>query len=474
MDSYDAILEHLRQLQRQGISTLAERLDRVMTDLDRSLEAAKSALTDAVPTDANQLFPLAEVENQLAELRPQSAQATGISLEQLRTLDAARSQSELLRAMLPILGEHVGRAAVLVIREGVITAWNGTGFADGDRLRSWQGALSASPNITRVVDSLAPVTCSPSDDPLLTEWLAGDEPQGQAVLLPISLRGKLMGIVYLDHRPGEPWDPSAAQALNAVTCLLIDTLKYRTTAPTPTLAEVLGDDLPEEPAAEPEVFSSEPEEPEPVSVEVPEMEQEPVAVDTGFESTEEAIEPAVPSFEPAAAEAVEFEPAAESQPTGGEVEIDYDFEPEPAPTTDAEAFDPSATVRVEVEPETEPEPPAVPPSVEEDIAPPPVQPVVPPDEEQETVGVSAEDDAKHEEARRFARLLVSEIKLYNEDEVERGRVERDILTRLKEDIDRSREMYEKRISPEVRGQRDYFHDELVRILADGDSGALGE
>ena len=88
--------------------------------------------------------------------------------------------------------------------------------------------------------------------------------------------------------------------------------------------------------------------------------------------------------------------------------------------------------------------------------------------------VSAEDDAKHEEARRFARLLVSEIKLYNEDEVERGRVERDILARLKEDIDRSREMYEKRISPDVRGQRDYFHDELVRILADGDSGALGE
>ena len=71
MDSYDAILEQLGQLQRQGISTLAERLEKVMTDLDRSLEAAKSALADAVPTDADDLFPLAEVRNQLTALRQQ-------------------------------------------------------------------------------------------------------------------------------------------------------------------------------------------------------------------------------------------------------------------------------------------------------------------------------------------------------------------------------------------------------------------
>ena len=68
---------------------------------------------------------------------------------------------------------------------------------------------------------------------------------------------------------------------------------------------------------------------------------------------------------------------------------------------------------------------------------------------------------------------MSEIKLYNEDDVERGRTNADLYQRLKEDIDRSREMYEKRIPEEIRSAKDYFHDELVRILADGDSDALG-
>ena len=84
-----------------------------------------------------------------------------------------------------------------------------------------------------------------------------------------------------------------------------------------------------------------------------------------------------------------------------------------------------------------------------------------------------EDERKHEEARRFARLLVSEVRLYNEQAVQAGKLARDIYGRLKEDIDRSREMYEQRVSPEVRADSNYFHDEMVRILADGDADALG-
>jgi len=86
---------------------------------------------------------------------------------------------------------------------------------------------------------------------------------------------------------------------------------------------------------------------------------------------------------------------------------------------------------------------------------------------------SPEEERKHEEARRFARLLVSEIRLYNEQAVQEGKANRDIYARLKEDIDRSREMYEQRIPPEVRAVSDYFYEELVRTLADGDPDALG-
>ena len=83
------------------------------------------------------------------------------------------------------------------------------------------------------------------------------------------------------------------------------------------------------------------------------------------------------------------------------------------------------------------------------------------------------EESLHDEARRLARLLVSEIKLYNEEQVEEGRRGRDIYERLKEDIDRSRQMYEERVDERVRNKTDYFYQELVRILAAGDAKALG-
>ena len=86
---------------------------------------------------------------------------------------------------------------------------------------------------------------------------------------------------------------------------------------------------------------------------------------------------------------------------------------------------------------------------------------------------SSGDNALHEEARRLARLLVSEIKLYNEDQVEEGRHNRDIYHRLKDDIDRSRQIYEERVHETVRGTTDYFQQELIRSLAGGDPRALG-
>ncbi|MEM7049466.1 MAG: hypothetical protein AAF604_07395 [Acidobacteriota bacterium] len=83
------------------------------------------------------------------------------------------------------------------------------------------------------------------------------------------------------------------------------------------------------------------------------------------------------------------------------------------------------------------------------------------------------DDAEHEEARRLARLLVSEIRLYNEEQVEEGRRTKDIYRRLRDDIDRSRQMYEERVSSGIVASTDYFQQELVRILGAGDAAALG-
>lgn len=86
----------------------------------------------------------------------------------------------------------------------------------------------------------------------------------------------------------------------------------------------------------------------------------------------------------------------------------------------------------------------------------------------------ADDERRlHNDARRFARLLVSEIKLYNEQKVKEGRESNDLYERLREAIDRSREMYDKRVQPPVAAKFDYFHYELISNLAEGDEGKLG-
>ncbi|HEY8148564.1 MAG TPA: hypothetical protein VIK51_06630, partial [Vicinamibacteria bacterium] len=63
--------------------------------------------------------------------------------------------------------------------------------------------------------------------------------------------------------------------------------------------------------------------------------------------------------------------------------------------------------------------------------------------------MSPEETKAHEDAKRFARLVVSEIKLYNEAKVNEGRRHKDIYERLKEDIERGRQMYADRVAPHV-------------------------
>lgn len=86
---------------------------------------------------------------------------------------------------------------------------------------------------------------------------------------------------------------------------------------------------------------------------------------------------------------------------------------------------------------------------------------------------SETEQRAHNDARRFARLLVSEIKLYNAAKVNEGRRNFDLYERLKDEIDRSRKVYDKRVSPAVATRFDYFYDELVQTLAEGDPAKLG-
>ena len=79
----------------------------------------------------------------------------------------------------------------------------------------------------------------------------------------------------------------------------------------------------------------------------------------------------------------------------------------------------------------------------------------------------AENDAK-----RFAFLLVSEIKLSEDYKVQRGLKNNNLYESLHSEIEQARNKYKKLfLSPEFDA---YFEEDLIKILADGDESNLGK
>jgi hypothetical protein len=84
-----------------------------------------------------------------------------------------------------------------------------------------------------------------------------------------------------------------------------------------------------------------------------------------------------------------------------------------------------------------------------------------------------ENDPRHAAARRFARLAVNEIKLYQEEEVKAGLANQDLWARLRPTLYMAIETYDGRVEQEVRDRFDYLYDEIVKQLANGDPANLG-
>ena len=87
--------------------------------------------------------------------------------------------------------------------------------------------------------------------------------------------------------------------------------------------------------------------------------------------------------------------------------------------------------------------------------------------------LSEEDADIHRKAQRFARLLVDEIKLYNQAKVSEGKQNRDLYQRLRDDIEKSRATYENRFGSTPAASGNYFTQELIRVLADNDIALMG-
>jgi len=122
------------------------------------------------------------------------------------------------------------------------------------------------------------------------------------------------------------------------------------------------------------------------------------------------------------------------------------------------------TVPAEPEPETEPEPAA---SELVTIAPAPPKPAVSWDQ------LPPEEQRVHLRAQRFARVQVSEMRLFKPDAVQSGRADRDLYRALRSEIDAARATYRANYFTACPSMLDYLHLELVRTLANDNPELLG-
>jgi hypothetical protein len=458
-----SILEHLRAAHDEGIDLAASESSRAKASSDMAI-----------------------VKAAISEIEEQS------------------SQSDILKILVNRASSFAPRVAFFVVKGDQSIGWRARGFQGtvGDQvihqLSFSTAADTAVGNAIRSRETWSGGPGSHAENHLILNRF-GDDPPTRIVTVPLVVRRRTVAVLYADSAglDSEAINLEALETLVRVAGMAVDLLAARSAPaaepaePEPSVEEAPAEEAPaheatveaapaEEsqpephtytPVAEYDELSPVMEESAPVS-EIPEFsepapqqvqfaepekieaapEQEFVAQREQFEATPEHLEFAPePEEIPPPYEPVQFTPEPEP----------VQFTPEPEPTEPAfRPFEaPVETVAIPAEP---------------DIAAAPTTRRRYGIEVELPVDVATEDERRlHNDARRFARLLVSEIKLYNEQKVTEGRVQNDLYFRLRDYIDRSREMYDKRVKPEVANRYDYFHQELVNTLAEGDPAKLG-
>lgn len=85
-----------------------------------------------------------------------------------------------------------------------------------------------------------------------------------------------------------------------------------------------------------------------------------------------------------------------------------------------------------------------------------------------------EEKESHRKAHRFARVAVQDLLSYHKGKIAEGRNNRNLYSVLHEDIEKTRENYQKKFAQTAAGSFDYLHYELVAKLAGNDPAVLGE
>jgi hypothetical protein len=382
-------------------------------------------------------------------------------------LDNQRTQADILNTLVNRAASFAPRVAFFVIRNEQAIGWRARGLEGtigDDAIREFNLPLSANTLLSKVARAQATWSGAPgqnADDYQLLNRLGAEPPQ-RMVAIPLIVRNKPVAVLYADSAAleADALNIEALETLARVASMSVELLASKRTAPVERPTRIEQQTVPA--ASETQAAA-----PAPVGTE--ETAAAPEMVETVKET---AAEETVATKSRAADEekgfTLESEPQ-EGQEAAAQPPATASSAPDAASYQTSEAYQSyqpttARDIASEFQPQTQASQYAAPlgsarryGSADADFP----------------VEVSDDEKPLHNDARRFARLLVSEIKLYNEPKVREGRSQGDIYDRLKDDIDRSREMYNKRVAPPVAQSYDYFHHELVNTLAEGDPSKLG-
>lgn len=467
-----SIEAHVRDAMEKLVGEIRSSIEDVREVVDSQLKAA----LQSVQADVNAVSFLPHIQKSLGDFEEsitasippppppppvaeKGADASRVK-QAVQAVERGKSQVDILNALLDQCLTFGSRAAMLILRGETFSGWKGVGFTaaggNDEMVKRFNAAPGLIPELDRVLRNEQVVTW---DGANLSTRL-GVPASTSAILVPMVIKDKIAAAVYVDAIESDvtKLDAASLELLVFTTGLLIDTAASRKKTPSPSLNDAESVTAPQPMAAPvPPVPPARPTPPPPPPV----RPSPPVAEETP--DTTVAV---------SAAQLREMMAPPPARPAFTMPETDFEAPSSAKPS--AESFMTTALPAIEAPPPAPPPPPAH--DREERAS---TQYIPPPNLSTRggtplSGGRPSDDDSKrHDEARRFARLLVSEIKLYNEPKVDLGRKNKDLYERLKEDIDRSRQMYDERIAEDVRKVSNYFYDELVRILADGRADALG-
>jgi hypothetical protein len=69
-----------------------------------------------------------------------------------------------------------------------------------------------------------------------------------------------------------------------------------------------------------------------------------------------------------------------------------------------------------------------------------------------------------DKARRLARTIVSDIALYNREEIRKGIKDDNVFELLAVELERGNKLYQSRVSPEIQKQKNFYNQAIVDVL----------